>query len=49
VVTARDGAEDLRPELAQQVPDAGGHRLRRHIWSGGALITWRTSIGMVNG
>lgn len=48
-VTARDGAEHLRGKLAQQVPDGRVQGLRRHTSTGGAVMTWRTSNGMISG
>ena len=44
------GAEHLRREVAQQVLGRRGSRRRwNHMSTGGALITWRTSIGMLSG
>ena len=42
-------AENLRRELAQQVLAGRVQRLERHMSTGGALITSRTSIGMFSG
>ena len=42
-------AEHLRRELAQQVLARVVERRLRHTSTGGALITWRTSIGMFSG
>lgn len=42
-------AEHLRREVAQQAPDICGRFLSRHASDGGALGTWRTSIGMMSG
>ena len=44
-----DRAEHLRRELAQQVLAGEVERRCRHTSTGGALITWRTSIGMFSG
>ncbi|GAA5771091.1 hypothetical protein Aros01_07626 [Streptosporangium roseum] len=44
---AGEHADDLRREFAQQVVD--GRIVSAHSSSGGADITWRTSIGMFNG
>src|SRR5262249_10332334 len=41
-------AEHLRRHFAQQALDVHGG-LRVHQSTGGALITWRTSIGMLSG
>ena len=48
VVAPGHGAEHLGREVAQQVADAGAGARRGHV-SSGALITWRTSIGMISG
>ena len=48
-VTPGDGAEHLRREVAQQVPDVGACGLRHHASTGTLIITWRTSIGMFSG
>ena len=48
-VTSGNGAEHLRRKLAQQVPDRAISRLAAHASAGGALITWRTSIGIMSG
>jgi len=48
--SADDRSEHLRRKLAQQMLGTGVQRRRRHSSSsGGPLITWRTSIGMLNG
>ena len=44
-----DRAEHLRRELAQQVLARAVQSSRRHMSTGGALITSRTSIGMFSG
>src|SRR5262249_22600628 len=49
-VSAGDDAEHLRREVAKQMLDHRiGRRLLRQTSTGGALITWRTSIGMLSG
>jgi hypothetical protein len=47
-MASQHSAEDPRRELAQQALD-GGVRVWLHISSGGALITWRTSNGVLMG
>ena len=42
-------AEHLRRQLAQQVLGPTVERRRGHFCSGGPLMTWRTSIGMLKG
>ena len=42
-------AEHLRRQLAQQVLVGGSVDAIGHTSTGGALITWRTSIGMFSG
>src|SRR5690349_363021 len=52
-MSARHRGEHLRREVAQQVLDRQlvwiGVVRRRHASTGGALITCRTSIGMISG
>jgi hypothetical protein len=42
-VPTHERAEDLRRQLAQQILDSPGRLCRQN--SGGASMTWRTSIG----
>ena len=42
-------AENLRRQLAQQVLPRVVERRLRHASTGGALMTWRTSMGMFSG
>lgn len=46
---ANDRAEHLRRELAQQMLPGEPGRGSCHMSTGGALITWRTSIAMLSG
>src|SRR5919106_1558195 len=48
-MTSQHRAENPRRELAQQALDGGLRGRCRHISSGGALLTWRTSIGTLLG
>jgi len=49
LVPSCEGAEHLRRQLAQQVPDGPIGGLGGHTSLGISLMTWRTSIGMFSG